>query len=326
MLKTVAALAALAIAAPALADPFPGGGEPHCGDPGQPACPKPDLPNEKPTVVGGFGYGNFNDSTQVSGYMSSFQDQPFAVIDPFWALHSDQVHHVLDTNTVTLGTAASGVNFAVNAAGPSELYSITLGGQRSGTTGGAVSNGMSVSYVIKLTAADSTEAAKLAAIIDAGAHARAMGKYELALAGQGYSTVSAVTGQFTYAAQDSFQAKCLDDGNFFDVSGCGTHNYEIAVNFVRGDTFAGGSALDYYGDVTISGFLISSNPSFAGSAYIDPVIAFGTPFHGINFTAQGGSTPLAISFVPEPAQWTLMIGGFGFAGAAARRRRVRAIA
>ena len=34
---------------------------------------------------------------------------------------------------------------------------------------------------------------------------------------------------------------------------------------------------------------------------------------GINFTVS--------SFVPEPAQWALMIGGFGLVGAASRRRR-----
>jgi hypothetical protein len=36
----------------------------------------------------------------------------------------------------------------------------------------------------------------------------------------------------------------------------------------------------------------------------------------------GPSTPQSVGGVPEPATWALMIGGFGLAGAALRRRRV----
>lgn len=55
----------------------------------------------------------------------------------------------------------------------------------------------------------------------------------------------------------------------------------------------------------------------------------GETFGGLTFTSTSQAfehTDLAVSFVPEPATWAMMISGFGLVGFAARRRRGNALA
>ncbi len=54
----------------------------------------------------------------------------------------------------------------------------------------------------------------------------------------------------------------------------------------------------------------------------------GTPggFFFLPILDRGGTPPIPVSGVPEPASWALMIAGFGLAGAILRRRAGRAVA
>ncbi len=64
-----------------------------------------------------------------------------------------------------------------------------------------------------------------------------------------------------------------------------------------------------------------------------PLVAASVSFSGIgkSFVVQGVGNQLvlddiSLNAVPEPATWGLMIVGFGVVGAAARRRRIAAVA
>ena len=73
--------------------------------------------------------------------------------------------------------------------------------------------------------------------------------------------------------------------------------------------------------------------TFVGSGEVHGVLRFLGTFSSISFTDSTetwhGLTvgiDAAANAVPEPATWTLMIGGFGLAGTALRRRRAVAVA
>jgi MYXO-CTERM domain-containing protein len=60
----------------------------------------------------------------------------------------------------------------------------------------------------------------------------------------------------------------------------------------------------------------------AGRAYIDPIFSFADPALASLYTLVGvPRDALLPSTVPEPASWTMMVGGFGLLGVAMRRRR-----
>ena len=67
-----------------------------------------------------------------------------------------------------------------------------------------------------------------------------------------------------------------------------------------------------------TGGVLTLGQSEAFGFGLDRAGFYGNDSTGVNFTVS--------SFVPEPAQWALMIGGFGLVGAASRRRRNAAIA
>lgn len=100
-----------------------------------------------------------------------------------------------------------------------------------------------------------------------------------------------------------------------------------------------------YGDVTVDAYL---NGSYVRSfTKTQTLTSPGTDYgrYSFNFAGTGGATTLAyyssqsasssnlgvafdnltvdLAAVPEPASWALMLGGFGLAGAAVRRRRSR---
>ena len=67
-----------------------------------------------------------------------------------------------------------------------------------------------------------------------------------------------------------------------------------------------------------------------GTGLYQPLSTNGGSSNGGNgidlFVYAGRGAPVATAAVPEPASWAMMIGGFGLAGAALRRRPTRAIA
>lgn len=80
-----------------------------------------------------------------------------------------------------------------------------------------------------------------------------------------------------------------------------------AVNFVVG-------GLPAYSPTNVYTFLLNT-----GSA-VPTLLHFGVGDG--NFADNGGAFEITISAIPEPATWTLMIGGFAMVGFAARRRAV----
>jgi hypothetical protein len=79
----------------------------------------------------------------------------------------------------------------------------------------------------------------------------------------------------------------------------------------------GGYQFNAFTNATSFADYIGQNPNATWTLYVDDVF----PADGGSF-AGGWSLDFALSgAVPEPANWALMIGGFGFIGATARRRR-----
>jgi hypothetical protein len=77
-----------------------------------------------------------------------------------------------------------------------------------------------------------------------------------------------------------------------------------------------GRQASHWKDDTLTGNLIGlMDPTASGPGGVRPFQAF-TKFDMIAFDAMGYDAA-----VPEPATWAMLIAGFGFVGAAARRRR-----
>lgn len=83
---------------------------------------------------------------------------------------------------------------------------------------------------------------------------------------------------------------------------------------------------DPTGITTIPEFTYGGGVGHTGSGFVQPTTARGdgnNAFLVANFSIVPSDTPPAP--VPEPAAWTLMIAGFGLAGAALRRRERKAL-
>jgi hypothetical protein len=50
------------------------------------------------------------------------------------------------------------------------------------------------------------------------------------------------------------------------------------------------------------------------------LVALGTILTSVGLLSNAGVTDISLLMVPGPATWTMMIGGFGLAGASIRRR------
>jgi hypothetical protein len=96
----------------------------------------------------------------------------------------------------------------------------------------------------------------------------------------------------------------MDDGGVVNLR----FTYNGPSQDLSNQTFTGFSALSRYGAISLDGF---SGLSIKTAGAVDTSV----------FT-QGS---VGVPAVPEPATWAMMISGFGLLGAAARRRRARAI-
>jgi hypothetical protein len=73
---------------------------------------------------------------------------------------------------------------------------------------------------------------------------------------------------------------------------------------------------------SLEGPPFTNSNNYAGGEHFNPVGApglYGQTGADLNFRTH--VDPSATGAIPEPASWALLIAGFGFAGAMARRRR-----
>jgi hypothetical protein len=135
------------------------------------------------------------------------------------------------------------------------------------------------------------------------------------------------------------------DGVFISASSGGGYsvnpnNYTLTFDLTglqaKTATISGNFAADNYASVYLNGTLIAAQPAATIFENFQQLTSFSANsgfLAGINtlrfeVTDTGPPSALLVSgitgsalAVPEPAEWALLIGGFAFAGLAARRRR-----
>ena len=164
-------------------------------------------------------------------------------------------------------------------------------------------------------------------------------------AGTPGATIGTNASVYSGSTGDAARPAFGSTGNFASVRTNGSYSVSFAATdtfaFVLGslDTYntltlhyANGSSQDYIGGQIINDLTFPSGNQISGET--NGVVAYkvtsGPKLTGATFTSSANSFEfdnLAAGAVPEPATWAMMIGGFGFVGAAARRRAAtRAIA
>jgi hypothetical protein len=277
--------------------------------------------------VSGYGYG------LISNSLGNYQYAP----TPYYQILQPGGSPVnFDATPVTLAGATNGVSFASTAPSLGEASIVTSSYSETDAT----YVGFSVLYRITIHAADMAQADAIATMLAhaGGVGGSASGHWSASVTGFASASVSAATGDFL-GSRDFVRVmnqRCSTAYYAPDSSGCGAGDYSLQMLYARGDTFRYGNPdnvqtgdpLDFHATISLGAISASNVGGGPGSAnaMIDPTIKFSKALQGYNFTVSSGGAPLAISFVPEPAQWALMIGGFGLAGGAARRRRTTAIA
>ena len=93
---------------------------------------------------------------------------------------------------------------------------------------------------------------------------------------------------------------------------------KVIWNFFDATSIHFGNA--FYGSVLAPGAAATTGNFIEGSAVFGSLVENGE-FHLNGYEGHLTATPPTAPGVPEPATWALMIGGFGLAGAALRRRR-----
>ena len=213
--------------------------------------------------------------------------------------------------------------------------------------------GMTYSYLFHITATDMAAADALSALVDYNPfQLKAVGSYAVSASGSGVAGVGITSGYLgvPLIPPNGFTEFRCDPGGYVYQggvsSGCGNSTFSVDVGIVRAshlyfnnDPAQVGSALDFYGEVSIYAFAQAGNVGSAvdpapgtlngpaavsglASAFIDPVFKLPGSLNGYSFVINGaGGQQQALGFVPEPAQWAMLIGGFGLIGGYARTRR-----
>jgi hypothetical protein len=115
---------------------------------------------------------------------------------------------------------------------------------------------------------------------------------------------------------DAFHRECVDSNRDCTLQQQFSIETTVSANFIQQIEIQVGGAVTAAGGGDFS-------------VTIDPIITLAPGFADQGYTllvAPDAQPPAGGGGVPEPATWALMIGGFGLAGAALRRRRAAATA
>jgi hypothetical protein len=306
------ALAGVLWSAPAWAGegPPPGGGcegnPDGCSGGGPPTPPPlPDYP--APYNTTGTYWVNLNGFQPDEGHINNGRNQV-----------------VYDAATRTYGTSASGTTLTTTL---SPLATATADTHSQGL-GEGIEGAIALGYTVIIHAADLAAADALRSQLGGNAtFATVRGNYTTSQSGAGLSTVHAYTSGGPGALAHTFASGC-DGGGL----ACGSGGFSLGLGFQSATDFAGGSALDFIGYISLEADAFAGRTHYtdrfgtrAGTAFafIDPLVtldpALGSQY---SLTVGGGGVANATPGVPEPATWALMLGGFGLAGSALRRRRM----
>ena len=129
--------------------------------------------------------------------------------------------------------------------------------------------------------------------------------------------ITGVSGTVTSATQSN----SFSNGNFVNIIGGALSASATQITF--DNSLQGGFAFGDFGAVfpVICFAGEASGVSCNGEAHPDVLIGANFPNDFTTTTSSGTIVVASIGGVPEPAAWAMMLGGFGIAGAAVRRRR-----
>ena len=117
----------------------------------------------------------------------------------------------------------------------------------------------------------------------------------------------AVTRQGSYSYSAEFNQQDVGNGNT-------PHSVGITEFYTPF-----GGATQYFSRVVVDGTTPDIFTGFTAGFYVGDVFGYVVDKDGVYFNDSTGVN-FSVTPVPEPATWTLMIAGFGLAGAALRRR------
>lgn len=239
-------------------------------------------------------------------------------------INNGQVQVVFDAATRTYGNGATGTTLTTTLA---PLATATANSHSHGL-GEGVEGAIALGYIVIIHAADLAAADALRSQLGGNAtFATVRGNYTTSQSGAALAIVHARTSAGVGNYDNTFSSGCDEIGLT-----CGSGSFSLGIGVRSATDFAGGSALDFIGYISLEADAFAGRTHYtdrfgtrAGTAFafIDPLVTL-DPELGSQYslTVGGGGVANATPGVPEPATWALMLGGFGLAGSALRRRRM----
>ncbi len=304
-------LAALlaSVAAPAMAEE---GGPPPCPpdaescNPPPPPSPLPDLP--APVATTGYYWLNQDGFQPVDGH-----------------INNGQVQVVYGAATRSYGDSALGATLTTTLV---PVASATAESHSTRSLSEGMEGAVALGYTVVVHAANQAAADALTALLGSdGSILGVHGNYTIAQTGGGVASIHVRTS----AALAGSPAHTLNIGCDGGGLACGMGTFDLAVNLSSATGFLGGDPLDFIGEISIEADAFAGHTHYSGGlgtayAFIDPLFTLNPALGSAYSLSIGGGmvangTPGGAGAVPEPATWALMLGGFGLAGSALRRRR-----